>query len=254
MYGKQIAKANHEKSKIRSAAALSTLGSEEAKLVQQLFSKREYAKDEVLLLEGQAADFIYFIYSGKVRIVKRNEEGREQIISIHSRNEYFGEMSLLDGQSAPATIIVHEDAVIGLLAKNEFDQRLLRDDEIIQKFITILCDRIRDSWEMIKILSFNTENAQDRVISLLQRLGELHGVKDSSGVIIDVKLAHQQIADYAALTRETVSRVMKKLEREGQIRIMENKVVLLNNFLAMTGEPAGLKKPGLPPDHPARAA
>jgi len=82
---------------------------------------------------------------------------------------------------------------------------------------------------MIKILSFNAENAQDRVISLLDQLGELYGVSDDRGVIIIVKMTHQQMASYASVTRETMSWVLRTLEKSELISILDSKAILVNN-------------------------
>jgi CRP-like cAMP-binding protein len=214
---------------ISSIPFFSTLMPEEVEMVEQLFRKKRYAKEQIVLYEEDTSNYMYLIYSGRVRVVKMNGEGKEQIITIHKRNDFFGEMSLLDGKTAPATIIAHEAAVIGVLAKSDFDEHLLRHDGIRRKIIELLCGRLRDSWEMIKILSFNAENAQDRVASLLDRLGELYGIKDGRGVIIDVKMTHQQMASYASVTRETMSRVLRNLEKSGQITVLDNKAILLNS-------------------------
>jgi CRP-like cAMP-binding protein len=213
---------------ISSIPFFSTLMPEEIEQVEQLFRKKHYAKEQIVLYEEDTSNYMYLIYSGKVRVVKMNEEGKEQIITIHKRKDFFGEMSLLDGKTSPATIIAHEDAVIGFLTKTDFDTHLLRHEGIRRKIIDLLCERLRDSWEMIKIVSFNAENAQDRVASLLERLGELYGVKDDRGTIIGVKMTHQQMASYASVTRETMSRVLRNMEKTGLISVLEDKAVLLN--------------------------
>lgn len=213
---------------ISSIPFFSSLPQEQVEQVEKLFRKKNYEKEQIVLYEEDTSNYMYLIYSGKVRVVKMNDEGKEQIITIHKKNDFFGEMSLLDNKTSPATIIAHEDSVIGLLHKEDFEAYLLHNEEIRKKIIELLCSRLRESWEMIKILSFNAENAQDRVLSLLDRLGELYGVRDDRGVIIDVKMTHQQMASYASVTRETMSRVLRSLEKSQAIRILDGKAILLN--------------------------
>jgi len=227
---KSLTRARQENHIISSIPFFSSLSAEEVEQVEKLFCKRHYAKEQIVLYEEDTSNFMYLIYSGKVRVVKLNDEGKEQIITIHKRKDFFGEMSLLDGRTAPATIIAHEDAVIGLLAKSDFEQHLMTKEPIRQKIIGLLCGRLRESWEMIRILSFNAENAQDRVVSLLERLGELYGIRDDRGQIIDVKLTHQQMASYASVTRETMSRVLRSLEKTGLIAVREDKAILLTRL------------------------
>jgi CRP-like cAMP-binding protein len=225
---KSVQRLRHENHIISSIPFFSTLMPDEIEQVEQLFKKRHYAKEQIVLYEEDTSNYMYLIYSGKVRVVKLNDEGKEQIITIHKRKDFFGEMSLLDKKTSPATIIAHEDAVIGFLTKTDFDTHLMVHDGIRRKIIDLLCSRLRDSWEMIKILSFNAENAQVRVSTLLERLGELYGVKDARGVIIDVKMTHQQMASYASVTRETMSRVLRNMEKSGLISVLEDKAILLN--------------------------
>ena len=228
MTGAKVPRLKQENNVIARIPFFSTLKPEEVEQIENLFRKKHYSKEQIVLYEEDTSNYMYLIYSGRVRVVKMNEDGKEQIITIHKRNDFFGEMSLLDGKTSPATIIAHEDSVIGILHKQDFDDHLLRNEGIRRKIIELLCSRLRESWEMIKVLSFNAENAQDRVVSLLGRLQELYGVRDARGVIIDVKMTHQQMASYASVTRETMSRVLRTLEKSGIISVLEDKAILLN--------------------------
>lgn len=210
---------------INSIPLFSGLSDLETERIERFIIKKKIARDQIVLFEEDTANYMYIVYAGKVRVVKHNKEGREQIITIHKKNDFFGEMSLLDGKTAPATVIAHEDAVIGLLSKNHFEQYLLSNERIRTKIIDLLCAQLRDSWAMIKILSFS--NAEQRIMAVLDLMHELYGVIDDRGVIINVKLTHQQIANYASVTRETVTRVLNRLEKELFIQMLEGKFILL---------------------------
>lgn len=211
---------------IKNIPFFADLSAEEIDQVEQLITKKRFSKDQVVLYEEDTANFMYLVYAGKVRVVKLNEEGREQIISIHKKSDFFGEMALLDGKTAPATIIAHEEAVIGLLSRGDFEQYLMKHEGVREKIVELLCARLRDAWAMIKILSF--DNAEHRVMAVLDRLQELYGVKDDRGVIINVKLTHQQIASFASLARETVTRILNKLENAAVIEVLDSKSILLS--------------------------
>jgi len=222
---KQESKTRLDSNLIKNIPFFAALSQEEIEHVDRLITRKRFSKDQIVLFEEDTANYMYLVYSGKVRVVKLNDEGREQIITIHKKNDFFGEMALLDGKTSPATVIAHEDAVIGLLSKSDFEIYLLSHETIRRKIIDLLCSRLRDSWAMIKILSF--DNAEHRVMAVLDRLQELYGVFDDRGVIINVKLTHQQIASYASVARETVTRVLNRLEKEEVIQIMESKSILL---------------------------
>ena len=221
---------NHNKfaNIVKNIPLFSELSDEETERIERIIIKKNFTKDQIVLFEEDTANYMYIVYSGKVRVVKQSKEGREQIITIHKKNEFFGEMSLLDGKTAPATVIAHEESVIGLLSKNDFEQHLLSDERIRGKIIDLLCTHLRDSWAMIKILSF--DNAEQRIVAVLDRMHELYGVVDDRGGIITVKLTHQQIANYASVTRETVTRVLNRLEKEAAIQVLDGKNILLTKM------------------------
>lgn len=216
----------HDGNVIKSIPFFSELSNEEIDNIEHLIVKKKFSKDQVVLYEEDTANFMYIVYSGKTRVVKLNEDGREQIITFHKKSDFFGEMALLDGRTAPATIIAHEDSVIGLFSKEDFQRFVLNHQEISKKIINLLAERLRDAWAMIKILSF--EDAEHRVMAVLDRLQELYGVADDRGVIINVKLTHQQMASYASIARETLTRILNRLEKEAVICVLDNKSILLN--------------------------
>jgi CRP-like cAMP-binding protein len=213
---------------IKNIPLFSELSDDEIEHIERIIIKKNFAKDQIVLFEEDTANFMYIIYTGKVRVVKHSSEGREQIITIHKKNDFFGEMALLDGKTAPATVIAHEDAVIGLLSKSDFEKHLLSQEIIRAKIIGLLCTHLRDSWAMIKILSF--DNAEHRIMAVLERMHDLYGVMDDRGGIITVKLTHQQVANYASVTRETVTRVFSRLEKKALIQILEGKNILLTRM------------------------
>ena len=205
----------------------SDLSSSELTDLEHLMKKKTYVKREVILDEEDTPNYMYIIFSGKVRVVLLSEEGKEHIISIHKRGDYFGEMALFDGKTSPATIIAIEESEIALLAKEDFESFIVQNKRVLQLFITMLCLRLRESWMMLKIMSFHT--AEQRVRAVLKNIGHLYGVRDKRGVLVALKLTHQEIASYAAISRETASRILSRFLKEGEIEILENKHILLKS-------------------------
>lgn len=213
---------------IKNIPLFSELSDEEIECIEGIIIKKNFAKDQIVLFEEDTGNYMYIVYSGMVRVVKQSIEGREQIITIHKKSDFFGEMSLLDGKTAPATVIAHEDAVIGLLSKDDFEEHILSQEINRRKIIDLLCAQLRDSWAMIKILSF--DSAEQRIMAVLERMHELYGVVDDRGGIINVKLTHQQIANYASVTRETATRVLNRLEKEAIVQVLDGKTILLTKL------------------------
>jgi len=88
-----------------------------------------------------------------------------------------------------------------------------------------LCSRLRESWAKVQMLNFN--NASQRVKMLLIMLSDKYGSKSDEGIILKIKLTHQDLAEMSGMTRETVTRVIDKLQKSGEIAILKNKVIRL---------------------------
>jgi len=206
----------------------SGLSDEELHAVETHIKRKRIGKNEVVLFEEDTASYMYLVYSGKVRVVQTSEQGRERILTIHKKNDYFGEMALLDGKTSPATVIAMEESEIGLLGKSDFEKFLTSNEKIRSHIIAMLCGRLREAWMMIRILSF--ANAEQRIMAVLDQLKDHNGVRDQRGVIITLKLTHGQIASYASVSRETATRSLKKLVERGMIEILESRLILLKDL------------------------
>jgi CRP/FNR family transcriptional regulator len=210
---------------IKSITFFSNLSEKELSEIKQIIKNKHFAKNDIILLEEDTSNYMYFIYSGKVKAVQISEDGKEQILAIHKTGESFGEMSLLDGKTSPATVIAIEDSYIGLIEKKDFERYLLNNSKVLKQIISMLCDRLREAWLRLRVLGF--ADSETRVRAVLKLLGEQNGIKDLRGTLISLKLTHKDIAAYASVSRETVTRLIDRFLKDGEIEIVENKNILL---------------------------
>lgn len=194
-----------------------------------LIIEKRYKKGSVILVEDDSRNYMYVIFSGKIKVVRTSESGKEQILVIRKRGDFFGEITLLDGKSQPATIIAMEDATVGMISKKDFERYFMANEQVLKEIIVMLCARLRESWMMLRVLGLH--DAEERLRAVLDFIGSLYGVKDQRGLIIPFKMTHREIADYAALTRETVSRLLSRLNQTGELELLENKRLLLKPAL-----------------------
>jgi CRP/FNR family cyclic AMP-dependent transcriptional regulator len=211
---------------LRSIRLFHSLTDEELLGISTKVVIREFSKNEIILHEEDSNDFMYVVLFGKVKVVKATEEGKEIILAIHHSNELFGEVSLIDGKTSPATVLATENSLVAIISKSDF-YALLNERKVLDTLLGILCERLRESWKMIHIL--NSKNAMQRIKMLLVILSYNKGEKTPDGLVINYKLTHQDIADMAGLTRETVTRVLDKLQKDGDIAVLKNKFIRMNS-------------------------
>lgn len=193
--------------------------------VEEIITEKSFKKNSIILMEDETKNYMYIVFSGKVKIVQISEEGKEQIFAIHKKGDFFGEMALLDGKTQPANVVAMEDATVGLIAKSNFEKYFLRNETALKQIIFMLCERLRNSWLILRVLSFS--DAEQRVRAVLAHLSSMYGIKDLRGTVIPLKLTHKEIANYTALARETVSRLLARLCQSGDIEILENKNIVI---------------------------
>ncbi len=193
----------------------------------QIIKEKHFKKNSIILMEDDSKNFMYVVFSGKIKVVRINPDGKEQILVIRKRGDFFGEMTLLDGKSQPATIVAMEDAAVGLILKSDFEQYFMKDTNVLKEIITLLCERLRESWAMLKLLAL--PDAESRVRAVLAHIGSIYGIKDVRGIVIPFKLTHKEIADFAALTRETVSRLLARFSQSGEIEIIGRSTIILKS-------------------------
>jgi CRP/FNR family transcriptional regulator len=226
---KETGSHNHSKM-LENIPLFSDLLPEEKTRLNQIITEKHFKKNSIILMEDESKSFMYVIFSGKIKVIRITADGKEQILVIRKRGDFFGEMTLLDGKSQPATVVAMEDAAVGLISKADFEQYFMKDTNVLKHIISMLCERLRDSWVMLRVLGM--PDAETRVRAVLAHISSVYGIKDVRGIIIPFKLTHKEIADFAALARETVSRLLARLSQSGEIEIIGRKnIILKSSFL-----------------------
>jgi CRP/FNR family transcriptional regulator, cyclic AMP receptor protein len=210
---------------IRKIPLFATLTDEEFIPLQHIFVLRAYNKNQVIFLEEETGNYMYLVLSGKVKVSKAGAGGRETILAIHRSGDFFGEMSLLDGKTAPATVSAMEDSKIISLSGADFHKYLMHNEKVLLQIINVLCGRLRQVWQT---QSISSSSAEAKIRMGIYQLSKRHGIQDAHGTIIDLKITHQELAEMVGTSRETVTRVLAHLREEGIIEVEQRRITLLN--------------------------
>jgi CRP/FNR family transcriptional regulator len=219
----------HRNDLIKRTLLFSSLTDDELDNLINKMLVKQFEKNETILYEEDTNEFMYIILLGKVKVIRTTEDGKEIILSIHQSGSFFGEMSLIDGKTSPASVVATEDSLISIISKTDFFSIIFSQNKITKNLLEILCERLRKSWDTIQLLNFN--NAAQRAKMLFLMLSDDYGEKTPEGIILNIKLTHQDISDMTGLTRETVTRVIDKFQKNKEITILKDKYIRLStNF------------------------
>lgn len=188
---------------------------------------RVYKKGQMILLEESMGETFFIITQGAVKVTRLSADGREVILAILGESDFFGEMSLLDGEGRSANIVANEDAKVLTLSRNDFLDCLESYPKIAIALLEELATRLRKSDQQIESLSLS--DSEHRIgITLIRLAGELGTIKQ--GHVTVKNLPYQQdIANMAGTSRETVSRTLKLLEDKKLVR-RDNRNLTIYNF------------------------
>jgi CRP/FNR family transcriptional regulator/CRP/FNR family cyclic AMP-dependent transcriptional regulator len=179
----------------------------------------------ILMVEDTGSSF-YVISAGKVKISAISKDGREIIFSTLGPGDFFGEMSLLDGKKRSANVVALETTDLWVLHREDFLATLEKNPQIATAIMAELARRIRRADQQIKSLALL--DVYGRVAGTLMRLAEDHGTKVPDGILIEKRPSHQEMANMAGTSRETVTRVLGDLKAKGLID-MDDQSLLIRN-------------------------
>jgi CRP/FNR family transcriptional regulator/CRP/FNR family cyclic AMP-dependent transcriptional regulator len=96
------------------------LGQNELASLAERAIRKRFPKESIIVQEDDVGDSLMVILTGRVKVVLNSEEGKEIILSILKDGDFFGEMSLLDGEPRSATVIAMEDSTFLVIQRNDF--------------------------------------------------------------------------------------------------------------------------------------
>jgi len=190
-------------------------------------TERVYRKGMVIFFEGDSGKGFHYVKSGKVKIVKMTDDGREHIVKIIGAGEIFAEVLLFNNQPYPATAIAADDSCIGVINNIDLEKLVLGNNELALQLIKALSQRLLYAQQKIKNLALNDVMA--RTAEALLRLSSEHGQAKPDGRIeVVIDLSRQDLASLVGTTRETVTRTLSALKKDKVIDFDGQKVIILD--------------------------
>ncbi len=188
----------------------------------------DFNKDALIFSQDDQGDALYIIERGKVKVVLYGESGREMILTMFRPGDFFGEMSLLDGQPRSANVIAMEDARALVLQREDFLRHMQEAPAIAINVLSEMSQRLRKADEIIGNLALL--DVYGRVARLLIDLAKKEGDTTDEGIVITTRPTQQDIASMIGTSRETVSRVLSEFQRRGFLQMQGKKIVLSHGF------------------------
>ncbi|MGH7653049.1 MAG: Crp/Fnr family transcriptional regulator [Gemmatimonadaceae bacterium] len=176
---------------------------------------KSVAAGHVLFVTGDECRGLYMVASGRVRIYRTNREGREQVLHVEGPGRTVAELPLFDGGAYPASAVAIEDSRLLFLPLGAFEHLYRSHPDIAQAIIRALGRRLRHLVHLAETLAFRDVAA--RLALLLAGYAEISGTTTRGGVEIALDRTQEELAIEIGTARESVSRAMKSLRRQGLV-------------------------------------
>lgn len=182
--------------------------------------EEHYNVGDFIFREGSTPQFYYQIVSGEVKLNRFAEDGKEFIQNIFTDKSSIGESMLILGKPYPTDAVALTPCVILKLGRNRFFQLLQEHREIFTDIYSTLANHTFEKQTLMRVIT--SENAEDRLIEIMELLKESYDNKDKFS--IEIPHTRQQLASLTGLSIETAIRTIKKMEKKNIVMIKNRKI------------------------------
>lgn len=203
--------------------------------IKPYITEKSVIKGDILLMEGEWSDYLYFLISGLVKVYKTSQNGKEQILHIAPPGESLNDVSTFDGGTNQASMLAMTPVVAYAVRKEDLKTVLEEHPNIYINILKAMAYRIRRDSSLVEELS--STQVMGRLAKLL--LGKYAGEEATVGLW----LTQQDMASMIGTCREVVNRSLKIMEENGAIRLGRHRVVVLKKDILADMAKAAIDTP-----------
>jgi|KBSSwiStaDraftv2_1062776.scaffolds.fasta_scaffold162939_2 CRP-like cAMP-binding protein len=188
--------------------------------------RRSFARNEVVMHEGDPADSLHLVESGRLAVRVSTPDGSVAMLNVLSRGDYFGELALLrdaSNKQRSATVIALEPSVTWCITEGAFRELRTRHPAVDHVVTALLVRRVEElSARLLETLYLGLDR---RVYRRLDELARLYAGEDSAAAV-SVPLTQDHLAEMVGGTRQSVNQVLQRLATQHVVELGRARVVI----------------------------
>jgi CRP/FNR family transcriptional regulator/CRP/FNR family cyclic AMP-dependent transcriptional regulator len=209
-------------SRLLSIPMFSDLSPENLDTMSHMVQLRRYPKGSFIVGQNEVGTCMYLLASGRVKVSLASPEGKELVLNYLEAPAHFGEMSLVDSQTRSADVIAVTDVELFALDGKDLSAAIQVQPKLALALIATLSRRLRNTISRLEDMAFH--DATHRVMRVV--LNVATAGYETRGTPIIQGMTHYDIATLAGTSRETASRVISQLAREGLVVTKGRRIVV----------------------------
>lgn len=184
-------------------------------------TRKKANKKQMLFGPNEAPDYIYMVTKGKVRVYISYPDGREFTIVILDKGGVYS------GHARGFGVALTANTEIALIHVRQFQKMMETHKDFMMSILAVLGDALKNTVNIIENLAFR--EVEERLLHYLQQLADKYGIpheEEKDKVIIDLPLTQEEIATAIGSSRQTVSSLLKQLERDEIIAFSKKNIII----------------------------
>ena len=173
---------------------------------------RTFAKNAVIINEGDETDSLYILLSGRIKVFVSDEDGKEVVLSTMREGSYFGEL-VLDGGPRSASVMAVEQCRCFVIPMSELERLLERNPLFARHLIHLLIAKTRSLVKQVRDLALKD------VYGRFAKFVDDSAIEQNGARVVPDRLTQQDIAERIGGSREMVNRIVKDLTAGGYISV-----------------------------------
>ncbi len=202
----------------------SSLGKDTLRGLTEGRNINKYKKKQIVYLEGNHPNRLFYVLKGKVKASKINEDGKELVTDLYSPGDFLGYIALLQGTTHKDTAEAMEETELAIIPKADFDDLLNTNNEVSRKFIELLARNISEKETQLLGLAYNS--LRKKVADALLLLQKKYGQKKEENFAIDI--GRENLANIAGTATESLIRTLSDFRQEKLIDIKGGSITILD--------------------------
>lgn len=198
----------------------------ELRSLEALLRPHRYQVGEIIFHEGDDGTALYIIEEGEVKIVLGSPEGKEVVLGLLGRGDFFGELALLDGEPRSADAVATASSLLQILRREDFSRFLADKPRVAANLLAALSRRLRRTDQLVHDAAFL--DVRTRLVKVLLNLAETRGQAGPRGIVITSRLTQADLANMVGATRESINKWLRYYEAQGLVHHQRGRLTVVN--------------------------
>lgn len=210
---------------LKSSSLFDFLTAEEAKLVKGRLARKEYSQGEYIFKEKSFSRGVYIVRKGKVKIFQMNNEGKQSIVYIYKKGDYFGYRPILANEPHPVSAVAMDSTVVSFISRELFLTLLDKSATLANELLLTLSKEF-SVW-INKMTIFSQYGVKERVALSLLILNKVYQRDGDKSKSVAISINRDDFAGFVGTAKETLVRMLRIFKDEKIIMSKGTKIIIL---------------------------